>query len=208
MSLGLWWREKITHFNEQSGSNSTHLAESQFLLLDIDITGLNVQQDYAKGIATLPLRGRAFCISDIRYVDLVVPKHSGSIGNANLLDQHDDLADIMAGQMVVTYNPRFVGQMIARTASISYLAQAGSRWIDLRSLLTGVFGTGMGDIPTMGRWQQRLNIDAVSEHSAVGDVVSMAQLLQVVLAYCEDMNIMTLEQLMESKMSSDWLRGE
>lgn len=208
MSLAAWWREKAAGFRGRAGSTSIRLAESRFLLLDIDVTGLDGRRDRARGVATLPLHDRIFRISEIAYIDLATPGQCGLSGSAGSQNPYHDLVEAMAGHLVVTYNPRFVRHMISRTAGIGGLAQAGSRWLDLRWLLTGVFGSDMGDIPSMRRWTRRFNIEQLSEHMAAGDVVAMAQLLQVVLAYCEDLGIMTLERLMEAKASSDWLRGE
>lgn len=208
MSLGSWWHDKVAILGQQSDSTTIRLAESRFLLLDIDVTGLEIGRDRPKGIATLPFREGTFRIADIVYFDLTAAEHGGESGGIVLQEAHRDLVDTMAGQTVVTYNPRFVRHMISQTASFGGLAQGGDRWIDLRTLLIGVFGTDMGDMPSMKRWQHRLNIDEVSEHSAICDVASMAQLLQVVLAYCEDLGFVTLEQLMEAKTNEKSLGVE
>ena len=207
MSLGVWWRDRLATVRQQSGPAAILLADARFLLLDIDVTGLDSNRDRARGVAVLPFHDQAFRIADITYLDLEVAERCGNSGGTGVAEKSRDLGEAMAGQLIVAYNPRFVRHMISQTAGLEALAQVGDRWIDLRALLIGVFGTDMGDMPSMKRWQQRLNIDVVSEHSAICDLASMAQLLQIAIAYCDDLRIATLEQLMESKANDEWLRG-
>lgn len=208
MTFGAWLREKVALVTDQPTSRPIPLADSPFLLLDIDITGLDVRRDCARGVATLPLENGVFRICDIQYVRLSATKFNRMKPSPDWQERYDALVETVTGRVVVTYNVRFVMHMISRTDSLKRLAQARCRWTDLRDLLTGIFGTDMGQVSSMKLWQQRLNIEPATEHSAVGDIVNMAQMLQIVLAYCDESNTLTLDQLIESKKNHDWLRGE
>jgi hypothetical protein len=53
-----------------------------------------------------------------------------------------------------------------------------------------------------------MDIDIYEGYSAVADVFAMAQLLEIAIAYCEDLGIVTLGQVISQSTSRSWLRGE
>ena len=59
----------------------------------------------------------------------------------------------------------------------------------------------------MQRWQERMKIRVVQQHAATADVVALAQMLQTLLAYCEDVGITTLNDLERAQNARVWLRG-
>lgn len=181
------------------------LADMRFAVVDVDLTGVRARRDRVIGIAALPLQGGAFRISDLRYCP--VPKEPGASGHsgAEWRSDYAALREVIAGSMLVTYNPAFVRHMISRTCRAADLPPPQSEWIDLE-FAADVMGRQDNELTTMKYWLKRMKATGPRPYDATNDVFAMAQLLQAVLAYAEETGIETLESLGRVQSARPWLR--
>ena len=208
MSLGHWLRERGLPFMLGEREPPISLAEARVIVLDVDVTGVNIRSDRATGIAVLPVEAGRFSIADLSWFPLAPADDPTDKLTPAWREQYRALIDTLATSPIVTYNARFVRHMIKRTAAMYDLRLPFGRWIDLAAILSGAIGKEMGEVISMQRWQERLNVVSVAGHSAAGDVFAMAQLLEVALAYCADRGIATLDELIAEQKARVWLRGE
>jgi DNA polymerase III subunit epsilon len=204
--LGRWLSEHAARLPIGRRPPSPLLAATRLIVLDVDVTGINVRHDYAKGIAVLPIDSGAFRLQDLSYCPLPLPRQT-PLPDEAWRERYRELVELIADSPVLTYNTRFVKHMIKRTAKVDNLPLPFGRWIDLASAIYGAFGSEMNELHSLLRWQARMKIKEVKEHHAVSDVFGMAQMLQTLLAYCEDVGIRTLDDLVKAQNARVWLRG-
>lgn len=198
MKLETWLRNKISRL---TGSPEAFvLGESRVTVLDVDLSGLDARHDQATGIAILPVAGAGFTLGDLRYCAL--PPQGQDPGAC-----YKTLLDALGHDPVITFNPNFVRHMLARTLTALGLPLPQGPWLDLGQALEGAFGKEMGQVGSMQAWQQRLKVDQVREHAAAADVFTMAQMFQILVARCEEMELRTLDELMQAQKNETWLRG-
>jgi hypothetical protein len=198
MKLETWLRNKISRL---TGAPDTFiLGESRVTVLDVDLSGLDARHDQATGIAILPIAGAGFRLGDLMYCPLPQQGRDGGACYRTLLDAlgHDP---------AITFNPAFVRHMLARTLTAQGLPLPQHQWLDLGQALEGAFGKEMGQVASMQAWQQRLKVAPMREHAATADVFTMAQMFQILLARCEEMELRTLDELMQAQKNETWLRG-
>jgi hypothetical protein len=208
MNLGNWLRSKTRPVDSADRDASPILAEARFVLVDVDVTGIDFRKDHATGLVALPFVAGRFRIADIAYCPLGAFKGDTADQQRPRSDQCRAVVDALASAIVVSYNPRFVRHMIRRGLAPFDPPLPWGPWLDLADILTGAIGSDMGEVMTMKRWQERLRVPVVSGHLAVMDVIAMAQLLAIALGYAEERGIMTLGGLMSARESHVWLRGE
>lgn len=208
MSLVDWLRKSALFFGWAGDSAPLPLSETRFLVLDVDVTGVNIRKDKATGIAILPVEGGRCRITDIDWIPLARPDGSPAPLNSSWREQYRAMVDSAATNPVVTYNTRFVRHMIKCSVASHDLPLPNGRWVDLAEIMGGAIGSEMGEVTSLQYWQEQMGVGALGGYSAAGDVFAMAQLLEIALAYCEDREIVTLEALMAEQKARTWLRGE
>ncbi|TRZ56826.1 MAG: hypothetical protein D4S02_14715 [Rhodocyclaceae bacterium] len=206
MKLGdrLW--KLAVPFYQAKNDVSPMLGEGRFVVLDVDVTGVNIRKDTATGIAMLGVEGGRFRMSNIDWAPL--EQAEGNSNGSSWQDQYRRIVDLVATDTVVTYNPRFVRRMIKRVTGRYGLPVPYGNWVDLAAILDGAIGREMAEDASLYGWQQRLNVKIIEGYSAIADVFTMAQLLEIAIGYCEDLGITTLDQLMTQHKSRLWMRGE
>lgn len=204
MKLGRWFAQKTRRIAGDATSNSPRLAESRLVVLDVDVTGTDPLRDHATGIAILPVEFGEFSLADIVYFPLN-SERSGD--HPDWQENYRRLTASLAERPVVTYNARFVKHMIKRAAELHHLPLPYSTWIDIASAFHGAFGDASNENASLLLWQQRMNVQSLREHDAVADVFVLAQMLQILIAYCEDVGIATFEALQRAQDARSWLRG-
>jgi len=184
------------------------LGESDCVILDIDVSGVDVRRDRSTGIAVLPVAGNAFRLADLAYCRLPPTGADGERGPAEWRECYQRLVDFLGDRPVVTFNPNFVRYMLERTLAALDLPLPRGEWIDLGLALQGAFGKEMGQVESLHSWQRRLEVASVHEHAAVADVFAMAQMFEILLVRCEEAGLRTLADLRRAQKSQAWLRGE
>ena len=208
MSLADWLRKPALFFGLGSDSAPLPLSETRFIVLDVDVTGVDIRKDKATGIAILPVEGGRCRIADMNWIPLAQPDGSPAPLNSSWREQYRAMVDSAAANPIVTYNTRFVRRMIKCSAVLHDLPLPGGRWVDLAAIMGGAVGSEMGEVTSLKYWQEQMGVAALGGHSAAGDVFAMAQLLEIALAYCEDREIVTLDGLIAEQKARTWLRGE
>lgn len=194
MRLGTWLREQATRLPGASKPPSPLLSETRLIVLDVDVTGIDPHRDYATGVAMLVIEHGEFCLDSLSYCPIAPPGRPPT-KNTDWRDDYRALVDSIAGSPVLTYNARFVKHMIKRAAKVHDLPLPYGVWIDIAAALYGAFGNASNEIESMRRWQERMKTKTVQKHAATADVYALAQTLQALLAYCEDVGITTLDDL-------------
>jgi hypothetical protein len=178
----------------------------RFAVLDIDVTGTDLRRDSVTGIAALPVEAGAFRIADLVYCTLESGPHATAGASSGRRRDCAVLRDLVAGSPIVTYNPRFVRQMMSRTCRDLDLPALDVGWIDLAAA-AAVMGREDNELTTMDHWLEVMEMCGRGPHDATCDVFAMAQLLLVLLAYAEETGIDTVESLARSQRARAWLRG-
>lgn len=178
------------------------LGETRLIVLDVDVTGVVADKDYAKGIAMLVVEHGEFSLDEMVYCPIAPP--DGPNGAGDWREKYRALVARIAVTPVITYNPRFVEHMIKQAAQVHGLPVPVARWVDMADALYGAV-TGSNEIESMQQWQERMNIAVTKQHAAVVDVFAMAQMLQTLLAHGDEVGIRTLDDLMQAQDRRVWL---
>jgi DNA polymerase III alpha subunit (gram-positive type) len=201
-----WLRRIVLHGRRRAGSPAQRLAEMRFVVLDIDVTGISLRRDRVTGIAALPVTAATFRLSDLRYCALANLPGASVQAGSDWRSNYTSLRNMVTGSSIVTYNPDFVMQMISRTCRVVGLPAIDGDWIDLVSM-AGVVDAAASELTTMGYWLEKMKSGGWRPHDATYDVVTMAQMLQAILAYCDEAGIETAESLARNEDAQVWLRG-
>lgn len=206
MSLGTWLNRILLHPSPAERMPTDALLEMRFSVLDLDVTGTVVSRDSVWGIALLPVETASFRVSDIKYYD--VPAHGpGMTGDfAPWRKDYSELAQIMAGSVIVTYNVRFVRAMMEKLCASFGLEPPSQEWMEITAFLDE-WDTGDSAVTNMSYWLQKMQRGPRRPHDAVYDVHLMAQMLLAVLAYSEESGHETLETVVRNNNARTWLRG-
>lgn len=205
MSVGSWLRGGAVRTLFGPKGEPQRLNNMRFCLLDVDVTGISIRRDKVTGVAVLPLVAGMFRVADLRY--FTPAKASATLGYDGVFHPEVDAAlkDLIAGSPIVTYNAHFVRQMMRRACPATGRAVPEDDWVDLASA-AGVVAREDKELTSMGYWLEKMSAGGRRFHDATYDVFSMAQMLQVLLAYCEDAGLETLESLIRLQHVSAWLR--
>lgn len=196
MKIQSWIKHKLAL---AGGSAELPLSELEFVLLDVDLTGTDINKDSVLGVAALPMVNGGFSLSDLRYYRF---PGDGAVSSTDTTYQ--TITKLLTGRVVCTLNPRFVRCMLERAAAqFQYTVPAGE-WLDLAA--ASVVTREPSDLTRLSYWKEKMATGGRSEFDAVYDVFAMAQLLQAVLAHAEQMGITTLSRLISNQTAEHWLR--
>lgn len=190
----------------RSGREVRLLAEMAFTVLDIDVTGTDLHRDRVTGIVALPVRGKAFRIADLVYCPLAGGPNDQGYPQDEAARGYMALRDLVGAGPIVTFNPRFVRQMIAHACAGLDLPALDGEWIDLASAAS-VAGSEDNALTTMDHWREKMTAQGRWPHDATYDVFAMSQLLLVVLAYSDNVGIDSMEALAGAQKARAWLHG-
>lgn len=206
MSIASWIRQKIGQTLPAESRNEQLLAELEFVLLDVDLTGTDATQDSVIGLAYLPLVEGTFQPAELGYIHFADATTSAEGRCApEIVAGYQACLDLMARSVVVTINPNFIQHMLALTAVRFQLPPLVGTWLDL-SAAAGVIGGDGVAATSLGHWLEKMKTGGRHEHDATYDVFVMAQLLQALLAYAEDSGIETLADLRRNQSAESWMR--
>ncbi|MEO5699226.1 MAG: hypothetical protein ABIS17_08030 [Casimicrobiaceae bacterium] len=211
MSLPTW----LTGINLRSllGSKrpDRRLSETTLVVIDVDVTGTDSRRDQLIGVALLPIQSGSFRIGDLRYCAVATTGTDAAAPPApRTLDwQRDYLAlrAVVADHPLVTINPRFVRQMIARHARQAGMPIIDSDWVDLAAAANVVADPAV-EVTSLRHWLTVMSTGGERPHDARFDVFAMAQLLLAVITYCEDAGMHTVEALARGVGARKWLPDE
>ena len=205
MSIASWIRQKIGQTPPMESTDGQLLAELEFVLLDVDLTGTDATQDSVIGLAFLPLVDGAFRPAELRYIRFTDPTSAEGRCAPETVAGYQACLDLMASSVVVTINPNFIQHMLALTAERVQLPLLVGTWLDL-SAVAGVIGGDGVAATSLDHWQEKMKTGGRHQHDAIYDVFAMAQLLQALLAYAEDSGIETLADLRRNQSAESWMR--
>lgn len=205
MSLASWIRQKIGQSPPAESPDGQSLAELEFVLLDVDLTGTDATRDSVIGLAFLPLVDGVFRPAELRYIRFADPTSAEGRCAPEIAAGYQACLDLMASSVVVTINPNFIQHMLALTTDRCQLPRPVGTWLDL-SAAAGVIGGDGVAATSLGHWQEKMETGGRHEHDAIYDVFAMAQLLQALLAYAEDSGIETLADWRRNQSAESWMR--
>jgi DNA polymerase III epsilon subunit-like protein len=190
----------------RAGSAALRLDETRFVALDVDVTGTSLRRDRVTGIAALPVTAAMLRLADLRYCALATTTGASTQPASDWRSRYLGLREMVMGSPIVTYNPGFVKGMIARSCSMHRLPAIEGDWLDLVAI-AGVVDAEVTELTSMEYWLEEMRSGGSRPHDAAYDVFAMAQMLQAVLAYCEEAGIETAESLARNHDARAWLRG-
>lgn len=204
MNISSWVRQRLEAKPSLEAEN-TPLSELEFVLLDTDITGTDITRDSLIGLAALPLIDSAFQPANLLYCRFPRTTTPGPDRPQALATEYEAILDVIAERTIWTINPVFVQHMLEQAARQHRLPIPKVRWMDLSSA-SRVVGNDLVSSTSLNHWQGRMASGGRHPHDAVYDVFAMAQLLQALLAYAENMGIETLSDLVRNQDAEMWLR--
>lgn len=205
MSVNSWFRQKLGQNLPSESAEGLSLAEQGFVLLDIDLTGTDITQDTVTGLAFLPFIESAFRPVDLCYLNLAEANSSEFNHGSELINSYQAYMDLMENNIVVTINPNFIKHMLTlETNRLGWQNPVGT-WLDLAEIARVIGGDGIA-VTSLSFWQKKMKTGGRHEHDAIYDVFAMAQLLQALLAYAEELDIETLADLQRNQSAESWLR--
>jgi DNA polymerase III epsilon subunit-like protein len=206
VTIRTWLTDRVLPGTFGSAADGRRLAQMRFAVVDIDVTGTNIRDDSVTGIAVLPVASATFRLADLHYFPVSsasgAPAGSGDAGPGG----SQELRDLVAGSPIVTRNPRFVREMLARTCRDPGLFPLEGDWVDLESAARALNGEN-NEAVSMDYWLATMKTGGRHAHDAVYDVFAMAQLLQAVISYSEEIGIDTYESLLRNQEAREWLHG-
>lgn len=205
MNIASWIRKKIAQAPPAEALDGPLLAELEFVLLDVELTGTDVTRDSVIGLAFLPLVDGTFRPAELRYLSFPDPRSSAVGCTPETIAGYQACLDLVAKNVVVTINPNFIKHMLALAADRFQLPPLVGTWLDL-SAVAGVIGADGVAATSFDQWQAKMKSGGRHEHDAIYDVFVMAQLLQALLAYAEDSGIGTLADLLRNQRAESWMR--
>ena len=205
MTLSSWLRHKFDRALHPGATERALLSELEFVLVDVDLTGTDINQDSVVGLAALPLVDGRFAPDELRYCRFAPSDIHGFADAPGVAEDYQAILEEMAGRTVFTVNPAFVQHMLFQAVSRRQLPAPEGKWLDL-SGAAAVVGSDAIPVTSLAYWQAQMKVRGRHAHDAVFDVFAMAQLLQALLAYAEDEGIETLADLMRNQSAEAWMR--
>jgi len=201
-------------------ASTTPIAALQFIVSDVETTGLHPYSDRLISIGAVPLRQGKICLGQGFEV---IFRQAQASAKANILIHGIDgttqraglpHADAMlrfldyAGKApLVGFHAGFDRVMINRAAQTALGEKPSNTWLDLAYLTPTVFGeSGARPELSLDDWLQRLDIRNYARHNALADALATAQLLQIVLARAAAGGAETLQDLLALEQDQRWLR--
>lgn len=201
MKVQSWIKNKLALAGE---SAELPLSELEFVLLDVDLTGIDINEDSVLGVAALPMANGGFSLSDLRYYRFPDYGAVSSAHPSSTDTTYQTITDLLTGRVVCTLNPRFVRCMLEHAAARFRYSVPPGEWLDLAA--ASVVTREPSELARLSYWKEKMATSGRSEFDAVYDVFAMAQLLQAVLAHAEQMGIATLSKLIRNQTAEHWLR--
>lgn len=201
MKVQSWIKRKLALAGE---SAELPLSELEFVLLDVDLTGTDINKDSVLGVAALPMVNGGFSLSDLCYYRFPGEGAVSSALPSSTDTTYQAITDLLTGRVVCTLNPRFVRCMLERAAARFQDTVPAGEWLDLAA--ASVVTREPSELTRLSYWKEKMATGGRSEFDAVYDVFAMAQLLQAVLAHAEQMGIATLSKLIRNQTAEHWLR--
>lgn len=205
MILKKWLRTRLGQPAAGAAGAVRPLSELAFAVLDVDLSGTDRQADDVLGVAVLPVTEGAFRLADLRYCRFPTRHQEAAVAAPDLQRDYAGVLDLLANRTILTYNPRFVAWMLTESARRLGLPAPPGDWLDIASAAAVVGFDGV-DATSMAYWLRKMKTGGRQEHDAVYDVFALAQLLQGVLAYADEMGIETLADLVRNQKARDWMR--
>lgn len=205
MTVKAWIRRRLGASAATREADARPLSEVEFALIDVDLTGIDRDKDEVSGVAVLPLVDGGFRLDHLRYCRFPSAGAPSEAAAADLRRDYEDLLRSLGKRAVFTYNPRFVGWMLGKTTRRLMLPEPQGEWFDIAAA-AAVIGTDTVEATSMDYWLRKMKAGGQQEHDAVYDVFAMAQLLQAILAYADEMGIENLADLIRNQKARAWLR--
>jgi DNA polymerase III alpha subunit (gram-positive type) len=177
----------------------------RFSVLDIDVTGTDMRRDRVRGIAMLPLDKGKLAITDLRYCAFPDPGWIKDADDSDWRAEYQALRAAVSDTPIVTYNPGFVRKMIHAACRANNVPLLDGEWLDV-TVAAAVMGSEENELTTLDHWLKNMQAGGRWPHDASYDVFAMAQLLQALLSYAEDLGIDTMDALTRNQSARAWLR--
>lgn len=194
------------------------LAAQRFVVVDVESTGLDVFNDrliaigavevvqgkvpLAQGFEVVLRQAAASSHDNILVHGIGGTEQTGGIAPADALLQ---FLQYLGNAPLVAFHADFDRAMIGR-AMRSYLgASLSNRWIDLAVIAPGLYPQHAARHRALDDWTEHFAIENLNRHNAVADACATAQLLLVLLARAQAIDLTTLRDMLSLEKDQRWL---
>ncbi|MBV1775040.1 3'-5' exonuclease [Burkholderiaceae bacterium DAT-1] len=173
----------------------TPLADMHWLVVDCESSGLNPRRDKLIELAAVPIEGRIIHLG--RAMEHVLRQDStssianilihGISGRRQLDGDAPELvmqtfAAKLDGVVVAGFHAAFDRELCKRALHRYTLKRLTGRWLDLADLAPAICPEHALTCHTLDDWLAALNIRVAHRHTAAGDALATAQLMQTLIA--------------------------
>lgn len=196
------------------------LSAQQWLVVDVETSGLDMQRDRLLAIGAVIVDGGVISLE--RSLEAVLQQEQASgadnilvhriTGNEQLtgVPPTEALADFLtfAGKLpCVAFHAAFDETMLRRALTTHLGVDFRSPFLDLALLAPAVVNDAPQGLRSLDDWTTHFSITIAERHRAISDAMGTAQLLQKLLAIGERKGMNTAQQLFKAAKHHRWLAG-
>ena len=192
------------------------LATARFVCMDLETTGPRMLHDRIISIGAVAVRQRMVLHAEAFEAIVRQPRASltenilvHQIGGQDQLAGHDpaavllDFLEFLSDSVAVAYRAEFDEAMLSREARACLGLCTHPRFLDLASLLPGLFPGLEND--SLDDWVAHFSLPPIERHHAVADAYTNGQLLLLVLDQAQRVQLETVGDLLDLQRAHRWL---
>jgi DNA polymerase-3 subunit epsilon len=196
----------------------TPVAESRYVVVDVETTGLNLMQDRLISIGAVAVVNGKIALGDSFYVVLQQSAASdrdnillhGIGGSAQLegeppVDALLAFLEYLGKSPLVAFHVTFDETMIKRALRDYLGLNFKHPWLDLAYVMPGLHPPLARKLRALDDWIGNFNIRIDARHNALADALATAQLLQVALSHAAEKKIASYAELQDLEKNQRWV---
>lgn len=211
--------DAVVRWNEvQSPDLSAPLEAQQWLVVDVETTGLNVRQDQLLAIGAVMVDGGSIGLD--QSFEVVIKQTTASLHDNILIHRiggNEQLAGVDAAASLalfldyakklpcVAFHAPFDEAMLKRAFSEHLGIDFSVPFIDLALLAPALVRAAPTTLESLDDWIDYFGIVISARHRAVADAFGTAQLFQVLLTHAASTKALTADALFKLEREQRWL---
>ena len=197
----------------------TTLVDVRWVVIDCETSGLDAKRDRLLSVGAMVVSGRRIHLSDAfgAVIGQLRPSPNENIaihgigGDAQVAGRPAEealreLVEFVGDGVPAAFHAPFDAEILSRALKEAGMPQLPRRWLDLAQLAPMLLPRAFKNSPaSLEDWLARFGIAPVGRHSALGDALTTAQLLLVLLQEADRQGIRTFGDLLAAAEGGRWL---